>query len=228
MNILQQTKLSKTFLLNQNNIFEKIQQAKVIPVAKIDNTNDAIEIAKALVISNIKIIEVTYRTNNAGQCIASICKNIPEIIVGAGTITNIAQAKDAIKSGAKFLIMPGFDKQVVQFAIKKNIPIIPGVSSPTQIMQAQNLGLTVLKLFPASILGGIELLKTLNGPFANIKFIPTGGINLNNAKEFLAQKNVLAVGGSWITSSDFIKDKSWNKITQEAKNIEKLFSCVIN
>lgn len=146
----------------------------------------------------INLIEITYRTENAGKCIKKISNSFSNIVVGAGTITNIAQAKDAIKNGAKFLVMPGFDKNTVKYAIKNNIPIIPGVATPTEIMAAMNMGLHILKLFPCNIVGGIDFLKSIKGPFPKIKFIPTGGINENNFNDYLSLENVIAVGGSWV------------------------------
>lgn len=190
--------LPEKYLKNELILLKEFQKSKVIPVVKVNSEEDAINTTNSLIAKGINIIEITYRTEKAGLCIKSVSSSINNAIVGAGTITNVRQAKDAISNGAKFLVMPGFDKKTVKYAIKKNIPVIPGVASPTEIMQAINCGLQVLKLFPCDILGGIDLLKALKGPFANVKFVPTGGINADNYQKYLALDNVVAVGGSWI------------------------------
>lgn len=188
----------KKYLENESFLLENISKSKIIPVVKVNTEENAVKISNSLIEKKINLIEITYRTENAGKCIKKISNSFSNIVVGAGTITNIAQAKDAIKNGAKFLVMPGFDKNTVKYAIKNNIPIIPGVATPTEIMAATNMGLHVLKLFPCNIVGGIDFLKSIKGPFPKIKFIPTGGINENNFNDYLSLENVIAVGGSWV------------------------------
>lgn len=191
-------KPQKKYLENESFLLENISKSKIIPVVKVNTEENAVKISNSLIEKKINLIEITYRTENAGKCIKKISNSFSNIVVGAGTITNIAQAKDAIKNGAKFLIMPGFDKNTVKYAIKNNIPIIPGVATPTEIMAATNMGLHILKLFPCNIVGGIDFLKSIKGPFPKIKFIPTGGINENNFNDYLSLENVIAVGGSWV------------------------------
>lgn len=191
-------KPQKKYLENESFLLENISKSKIIPVVKVNTEENAIKISNSLIEKKINLIEITYRTENAGKCIKKISNSFSNIVVGAGTITNIAQAKDAIKNGAKFLVMPGFDKNTVKYAIKNNIPIIPGVATPTEIMAATNMGLHVLKLFPCNIVGGIDFLKSIKGPFPKIKFIPTGGINEHNFNDYLSLENVIAVGGSWV------------------------------
>lgn len=191
-------KPQKKYLENESFLLENISKSKIIPVVKVNTEENAVKISNSLIEKKINLIEITYRTENAGKCIKKISNSFSNIVVGAGTITNIAQAKDAIKNGAKFLVMPGFDKNTVKYAIKNNIPIIPGVATPTEIMAAMNMGLHVLKLFPCNIVGGIDFLKSIKGPFPKIKFIPTGGINENNFNDYLSLENVIAVGGSWV------------------------------
>lgn len=191
-------KPQKKYLENESFLLENISKSKIIPVVKVDTEENAVKISNSLIEKKINLIEITYRTKNAGKCIKKISNSFSNIVVGAGTITNIAQAKDAIKNGAKFLVMPGFDKNTVKYAIKNNIPIIPGVATPTEIMAATNMGLHILKLFPCNIVGGIDFLKSIKGPFPKIKFIPTGGINENNFNDYLSLENVIAVGGSWV------------------------------
>jgi len=191
-------KPQKKYLENESFLLENISKSKIIPVVKVNTEENAVKISNSLIEKKINLIEITYRTENAGKCIKKISNSFSNIVVGAGTITNIAQAKDAIKNGAKFLVMPGFDKNTVKYAIKNNIPIIPGVATPTEIMAAMNMGLHILKLFPCNIVGGIDFLKSIKGPFPKIKFIPTGGINENNFNDYLSLENVIAVGGSWV------------------------------
>lgn len=191
-------KPQKKYLENESFLLENISKSKIIPVVKVNTEENAVKISNSLIEKKINLIEITYRTENAGNCIKKISNSFSNIVVGAGTITNIAQAKDAIKNGAKFLVMPGFDKNTVKYAIKNNIPIIPGVATPTEIMAATNMGLHILKLFPCNIVGGIDFLKSIKGPFPKIKFIPTGGINENNFNDYLSLENVIAVGGSWV------------------------------
>ncbi len=205
--------------------FEKIEQTKIIPAVKIETLEDAIPVANALSQSQINIIEITYRSKVASAAIEAISKNCPQIIVGAGTVTNLKIAKNAVSKGAQFIIMPGFDEKTVDWCIKKNIPVIPGVATPTEIMTCKNKGLKVLKFFPATTCGAIEFLKAIKGPFADIKFIPTGGINEDNAKEYLSLANVIAVGGSWLTKPQFLKEKNFEIISAEA---EKSISSIIN
>lgn len=191
-------KPQKKYLENESFLLENISKSKIIPVVKVNTEENAVKISNSLIEKKINLIEITYRTENAGKCIKKISNSFSNIVVGAGTITNIAQAKDAIKNGAKFLVMPGFDKNTVKYAIKNNIPIIPGVATPTEIMAATNMGLHILKLFPCNIVGGIDFLKSIKGPFPKIKFIPTGGINEHNFNDYLSLENVIAVGGSWV------------------------------
>lgn len=211
--------------MTNSEIFSLIEKTKIIPAVKIENAEDAVSVAKALSAGGINIIEFTYRTAAAGDAIAEVCKNCPDLLTGAGTITDLSKAKDAVKNGAKFIVMPGYDEKTVDWCIKKNIPVIPGVATPTEITVCINKGLKVLKLFPASTVGGTDFLKAVKGPFAEVLFIPTGGVNSDNAKEYLSESNVIAVGGSWLTPASVLKEKSFDRITAEAKD---LLSRIIN
>ena len=198
---------------------QKVKNAKVIPVLKFENTEDAMNTINALSAGGIQIAEITYRTEKASECIKMISQKFPDMLVGAGTITNVKKAKDAVLNGAKFIVMPGYDKKTVSWCIRKKIPVVPGVATPSEIMKAVNKGINVLKLFPAEVSGGIKLLRALKGPFYDVNFIPTGGITSENAKEYLALSNVIAVGGTWIAGEDAVKNKQWQLITQEAEKI---------
>ena len=205
--------------ISNQEFLQKVKNAKVIPVLKFENTEDAMNTINALSAGGIQIAEITYRTEKASECIKMISQKFPDMLVGAGTITNVKKAKDAVLNGAKFIVMPGYDKKTVSWCIRKKIPVVPGVATPSEIMKAVNKGINVLKLFPAEVSGGIKLLRALKGPFYDVNFIPTGGITLENAKEYLALSNVIAVGGTWIAGEDAVKNKQWQLITQEAEKI---------
>lgn len=202
--------------------FTAVKKTKVIPVLKFETEEEALNTVSALCRGGILIAEITYRTNAASSCIQAVAREIPEVIVGAGTVTDVKTAKDAISNGAQFIVMPGYDEATVRFCMKKNVPVIPGVATPSEIIKAAHQGLSVLKLFPAEVLGGVPLLKSLQGPFPGIQFIPTGGITSGNAQEYLTLQNVAAVGGSWLADSAAVKNCRWNDITDEAKKIRGL------
>ncbi len=183
-------------------VFEKIREAKIIPVIKLDCVEEAVPLAKALLKGGIPVAEVTFRTKAAAQGIAAIRCELPQMLVGAGTVINAEYARQAVKAGAQFVVAPGFNVQVVDYVVAQGITMIPGVATPTEIEQALCKDLEVLKFFPAEAMGGIKTLCALAGPFANVKFVPTGGINEKNAHDYLMQKNVLAVGGSWMISKN--------------------------
>ena len=205
--------------ISNQEFLQKVKNAKVIPVLKFENTEDAMNTINALSAGGIQIAEITYRTEKASECIKMISQKFPDMLVGAGTITNVKKAKDAVLNGAKFIVMPGYDKKTVSWCNRKKIPVVPGVATPSEIMKAVNKGINVLKLFPAEVSGGIKLLRALKGPFYDVNFIPTGGITSENAKEYLALSNVIAVGGTWIAGEDAVKNKQWQLITQEAEKI---------
>ena len=208
--------------ISNQEFLQKVKNAKVIPVLKFENTEDAMNTINALSAGGIQIAEITYRTEKASECIKMISQKFPDMLVGAGTITNVKKAKDAVLNGAKFIVMPGYDKKTVSWCIRKKIPVVPGDATPSEIMKAVNKGINVLKLFPAEVSGGIKLLRALKGPFYDVNFIPTGGITSENAKEYLALSNVIAVGGTWIAGEDAVKNKQWQLITQEAEKIREI------
>lgn len=178
-------------------VLEQIQKYEIVPVASFSSVEDALKISEGLMNKNLPIIEITFRTGDAPLFIKSVKKEFSSMLVGAGSVVSVKMAKDAINAGADFIVMPGFNEDVVKFCKKKNILCVPGVLTPTEITKAINLGCDILKLFPAEISGGVKYLKAVSAPFPNVKFIPTGGINEGNYKDYLEQKNVLAVGGSW-------------------------------
>ncbi|WJJ03001.1 bifunctional 4-hydroxy-2-oxoglutarate aldolase/2-dehydro-3-deoxy-phosphogluconate aldolase [Helicobacter pylori] len=201
----------------QDKIIEVLQISPIIPVVVIENIKDAVPLAQSLVEGGIPIIEVTLRSSCALEAIELIAKNVPKMRVGAGTILNPTQLEQAQNRGAEFLISPGLTIKLLEYAKKKDMPLIPGVSSSSEVMQALELGYSALKFFPAEYCGGVKLLNAFNGPFKGVKFCPTGGISADNMRSYLNLENVLCVGGSWLTPKNLIQNKEWDKITEICK-----------
>ncbi|GAA8506340.1 bifunctional 4-hydroxy-2-oxoglutarate aldolase/2-dehydro-3-deoxy-phosphogluconate aldolase [Helicobacter pylori] len=201
----------------QDKIIEVLQISPIVPVVVIEDLKDAVPLAQSLIEGGIPIIEVTLRSSCALEAIELIAKNVPKMRVGAGTILNLTQLEQAQNRGAEFLISPGLTIKLLEHAKKKDIPLIPGVSSSSEVMQALELGYSALKFFPAEYCGGVKLLNAFNGPFKGVKFCPTGGISADNMRSYLNLENVLCVGGSWLTPKDLIQNKEWDKITEICK-----------
>ncbi|UOS46931.1 bifunctional 4-hydroxy-2-oxoglutarate aldolase/2-dehydro-3-deoxy-phosphogluconate aldolase [Helicobacter pylori] len=201
----------------QDRIIEVLQISPIVPVVVIENIKDAVPLAQSLVEGGIQIIEVTLRSSCALETIELIAKNVPKMCVGAGTILNPTQLEQAQNRGAEFLISPGLTIKLLEHAKKKDMPLIPGVSSSSEVMQALELGYNALKFFPAEYCGGVKLLNAFNGPFKGVKFCPTGGISADNMRSYLNLENVLCVGGSWLTPKNLIQNKEWDKITEICK-----------
>ncbi len=201
----------------QDRIIEVLQISPIVPVVVIENIKDAVPLAQSLVEGGIHIIEVTLRSSCALETIELIAKNVPKMRVGAGTILNPTQLEQAQNRGAEFLISPGLTIKLLEYAKKKDMPLIPGVSSSSEVMQALELGYNALKFFPAEYCGGVKLLNAFNGPFKGVKFCPTGGISADNMRSYLNLENVLCVGGSWLTPKNLIQNKEWDKITEICK-----------
>ncbi|GHS24283.1 ketohydroxyglutarate aldolase [Helicobacter pylori] len=201
----------------QDKIIEVLQISPIVPVVVIENIKDAVPLAQSLMEGGIHIIEVTLRSNCALEAIELIAKNVPKMRVGAGTILNPTQLEQAQNRGAEFLISPGLTIKLLEYAKKKDMPLIPGVSSSSEVMQALELGYSALKFFPAEYCGGVKLLNAFNGPFKGVKFCPTGGISIDSMRSYLNLENVLCVGGSWLTPKNLIQNKEWDKITEICK-----------
>ena len=195
---------------------EKLSQLKVIPVIAIENADDAIPLGKALVENGMNCAEVTYRTACASQAIRNMREAFPDMLIGAGTILTPEQVDDAIDSGVDFIVSPGFNPKVVQYCLDKNIPIIPGVNSPSLVEQAMEMGLKTVKFFPAEPSGGIPMLKALTAVYP-VSFMPTGGVSLANVDKYLAIPAVLACGGTWMLPPKMIADGQWDEIGQLVK-----------
>ena len=200
-----------------NAVLEQISKIGIVPVVKIDNAADALPLAKALCAGGLPCAEVTFRTSAAAEAIKIMTDNFPSMCVGAGTVLNAEQVDAAVAAGAKFIVSPGLNPRTVKYCVEKNIPITPGTSSPSDIEQAIELGLDVVKFFPAEQSGGLAKIKAMAAPYVNMKFMPTGGINAKNLTNYLDFNKIIACGGSWMVSKDLVAAKDWAGITALTK-----------
>lgn len=204
------------------NFTDRVCEAGIVPVVVLNRVEDAVPLADALLKGGITFMEITFRTECAADCIEVISREVPDMTVGAGTVINVEQAKTAVAGGAKFIVSPGFDEETVRWALDNDIPIIPGTVTPTEIMKAVGMGLRVLKFFPADVYGGIKAIKALSAPFGQVRFLPTGGVSPDNLKDFISNKAVAAVGGSWVCKKDDIANHDWDKITSLSAEAVKI------
>ena len=193
-------------------VLNEIGLAGIVPVIAIENAEDAKPLAKALIEGGLPCAEVTFRTAAAKESIKQIAKAFPDMILGAGTVLTVDQVKAAVESGAKFIVSPGLNPKIVEYCIANNIPITPGVATPSEIEKAIEYGLEVVKFFPAEANGGLTFLKAISAPYKNITFIPTGGIDEKNLFSYLKFSRIHACGGSWMVKSDMISNKQFNEI----------------
>ena len=208
--------------LNKMNIpqltaLQVMQDAPVIPVIVLNDVAHAVPMARALVAGGIRMLEVTLRTPQALACMEAIAKEVPDAVVGAGTVRSAADAKAAANAGAKFAVSPGYTAAVGQACRDQGLSLLPGVATGSEIMMAQEDGYTELKFFPAMQAGGPAMLKAWGGPFFDVRFCPTGGVTPQNAKEFLSLSNVACVGGSWLVPADALAQGDWARIVQLAR-----------
>ena len=195
-------------------VFSRLAAAGVVPVVVLDNAADAVPTAKAMVAGGIDVMEITFRTAAAADSIRAVAAEVPEMLVGAGTVVNLEQCKLAVECGAKFIVSPGYDEETVAWCVENGVAVTPGCVTPTEIMAALKHGLKVLKFFPANVYGGLNAIKALAGPFVGLKFIPTGGVNQQNLGEFVSNPSIHAVGGSWVCPKADIAAHNFDKITQ--------------
>lgn len=194
-----------------------VQHGPVIPVIVIQRVEDAVPLAEALIEGGVKVLEVTLRTPAALRCMEAIAKAVPQAIVGAGTIRTVSDAQAALNAGCTFGVSPGYGSEIGRACQQIGLPLLPGVATASEVMAAQADGYSFLKLFPATAVGGIGLLKALAGPFPDVVFCPTGGITPETAPQFLALPNVKVCGGSWLTPADAIDTKDWRRISELAR-----------
>jgi len=200
-------------------VIKRIGDLGIVPVVKIDNAQDAVPLAKALADGGLPVAEITFRTEAAEESIRRIASTLPDVLVGAGTVLNVDQAKRAVQAGAKFIVTPGFSASVVKHCMENGIPVTPGIATPTEIVMALDQGVDVVKFFPADAFGGIKTLKGLSAPFGKVMFLPTGGISAENIGEYILFPKVLACGGTWMVKDELIKAGKFadiTRLTQEA------------
>ena len=195
-------------------VLERLANSIVVPVVVLENVESAIPTAKPMAAGGIDTMEITFRTACAPECIKAVADNCPDVLVGAGTIINVEQAKLAVEMGAKFIVSPGFSDEVVGWCVENNIPVAPGCVTPTEIMGALKHGLKMVKFFPANVYGGLNAMKNLSAPFVGLKFLPTGGVNTANIKEYVDASFIHAVGGSWVCPKADIAAGNFEKITE--------------
>ena len=205
-------------------VLERLANSIVVPVVVLDKAEDAIPAARAMLAGGVDTMEITVRTACAPDAIRAVAENCPEVLVGAGTVINVEQAKLAVAMGAKFIVSPGFSEEVVGWCVENGVAVAPGCVTPTEIMAALKHGLTMVKFFPANVYGGLNAMKNLAAPFVGLKFLPTGGVNTSNIKEYVDAPFVHAVGGSWVCPKAEIAAGNWSKITklcEDARNAAK-------
>ncbi len=203
-------------------IEKQFEELGVVPVVVLENKEDAVPLAEALVQGGLPCAEITFRTEAAAESIRLMSEKYPDMLVGAGTVLTTEQVDLAVKSGAKFIVSPGFDPEIVDYCLEKNIPVFPGCISPSEVAQAVKRGLKVVKFFPAEQAGGIAMIKAMAAPYHNIRFMPTGGINTGNLKDYLSCDKILCCGGSWMVKGDMIRNGEFEKIQVLVKEAKEL------
>ena len=210
--------------IRMKDLAERFHEVGVVPVVVLEDAKDAVPLAQALVEGGLPCAEVTFRTAAAEESIRLMAEKFPEMLVGAGTVLTTEQVDAAVKAGAKFIVSPGFDPEIVDYCLKKEIPVLPGCISPSEVAQAVKRGLKTVKFFPAEQAGGIAMIKAMAAPYNQLRFMPTGGIGTQNLKDYLEFNKIICCGGSWIVKADLIKNGEFEKIcklTKEAKELAK-------
>lgn len=199
-----------------------LKKIGIVPVVKINRAETAVGLAKALCKGGLPAAEITFRTDAAEEAIRLIVQEVPEVFVCAGTVLNVENAEKAVKAGAKAIISPGTNLEVVRWCVNHSVPVIPGCATPTEVEACMREGLELVKLFPAEVVGGVKMLKALAGPYASMTFMPTGGISTKNVGEYLALKNVAACGGSWIVPEKLLDEERYEEIEALAREAAAL------
>lgn len=205
-----------------NIILEKVREIGIVPVVVLEDSKDAKPLAEALIAGGLPCAEVTFRTAGAAEAIRVMSREFPEMLVGAGTVLTTEQVDAAVEAGAKFIVSPGLNPRIVKYCVERGILIIPGCANPSDIEQALENGLEVVKFFPAEQIGGLPLIKAMAAPYTNVKFMPTGGINAKNVSSYLEYPRIVACGGSWMVSGDLVKAGDFAKITELSKEAVEL------
>jgi 2-dehydro-3-deoxyphosphogluconate aldolase/4-hydroxy-2-oxoglutarate aldolase len=208
-----------------NNLFQSIEKLKIVPVVVLEKMAIAKKLGEALLRNGLPCAEVTFRTEAAAEILKSLRKNFPSMLLGAGTVLSIEKAKCAFDAGASFIVSPGFDPKLVEFCLAKNLLIIPGVATASEIQVALSMGIKVLKFFPATELGGVKMIKALSAPFKDARFLPTGGITKENILEFLAVPSVIACGGTWLVKKELLEASNFDAIDSLISEAVQIVSC---
>lgn len=203
------------------NMIEEFQKLGVVPVVVLEDEKDALPLAEALVKGGLPCAEVTFRTEAAAESIRLMSEKYPEMLVGAGTVLTTEQVDLAVEAGARFIVSPGFDPEIVDYCLEKNIPVFPGCVTPSEVAQVVKRGLKVVKFFPAEQAGGIAMIKAMAAPYHNIRFMPTGGINPGNLKDYLSCDKILCCGGSWMVKGELIRKGEFEKIRDLVKEAKE-------
>ena len=209
-----------------NEVLEKIQKIGIVPVVVLNDAKDAAPLAKALCDGGLPCAEVTFRTEAAEESIRIMAEQFPQMLVGAGTVLTTEQVDRAVAAGAKFIVSPGLNPKVVKYCIEKGVPVTPGTANPSDVEQAIELGLEVVKFFPAEQAGGIAMIKAMAAPYVGLKFMPTGGINAENLTEYLSCDKILCCGGSWMVKGDLVKAGNFGKIRGLSAETRKLVDTI--
>lgn len=207
-------------------IEEKFNEFGIVPVVVLDQAKDALPLAKALKEGGLPCAEITFRTEAAEESICRISREYPNMLVGAGTVLTIEQARRAVDAGAKFIVSPGFDDEIVDYCLEKKIPVFPGCITPSEVAKAVKRGLKVIKFFPAEQAGGIQMIKAMSAPYPMVRFMPTGGISTENLKEYLSFEKIICCGGSWMVKGDLIKRGEFEEITRLTKQAVELAASI--
>jgi 2-dehydro-3-deoxyphosphogluconate aldolase/(4S)-4-hydroxy-2-oxoglutarate aldolase len=204
----------------------KLEEAGLVPVIAIEDAENAVPLARTFADAGLPVAEITFRTSAAEEAIRNITREVPEVLVGAGTVLSVDQVQSALSAGARFIVSPGFNPKVVDYCVQNGIPVVPGINNPTGIEMALDRGLDRVKFFPSEASGGLKMLKAMSAPYGNVKFLPTGGIKLDNLAEYLQAPMVFAVGGSWVAKKDDIARKDFegigNKVREAVAVVKKV------
>ena len=211
-----------------NAVLEKLNKIGIVPVVVINNVEDAAPLAKALCAGGLPCAEVTFRTAAAEESIRIMATEYPDMFVGAGTVLTIEQVDRAVAAGAKFIVSPGFDPEIVDYCLEKEIPVFPGCITPSEVAQAVKRGLKVVKFFPAEQFGGVATIKAMAAPYVGLKFMPTGGVSAKNLESYLSCDKIIACGGSWMVKGDLVKAGKFDEIKNLTEEAVKLAASIRN
>ena len=200
-----------------NDILNQLEKCMIVPVVVLENAKDAKPLGEALCNGGLPCAEVTFRTEAAEESIRIMSESFPEMLVGAGTVLTTEQVDRAVNAGAKFIVSPGFDEEIVDYCLEKGITVLPGCATPSEVAKAEKRGLEVVKFFPAEQAGGLPMIKAMAAPYTMVKFMPTGGINPENVKDYLAFNKIFACGGSWMVKNTLVENQEFDKICELSK-----------